>query len=166
MTGWSPMQESDLASVVEIADVVHVDYPEDPRVFADRLACFPSGALMARDASGRAVGYALTHPWMFGAPPALNVELREIPREADTYYIHDVALLPETRGSGLGSSLMARVVETATALALPSISLVAVNNSGSFWKKHGFEVFDAAGALAEKLKSYDEDARYMVRNLR
>ncbi len=60
---------------------------------------------------------------------------------------------------------MTLVLAEARALRLPTVSLVAVNNSGPFWAKHGFTEFEATGALAAKLKSYDDDARYMVRKL-
>ena len=44
------------------------------------------------------------------------------------------------------------------------MTLVAVNASQSFWERHGFEVVDP-GALAEKLQSYEPDARLMIRRL-
>ena len=60
---WSPMTEGDLASVDRIADLVHVDYPEDSAVFADRLSVFPDGCFTLHGGDGAALGYALTHPW-------------------------------------------------------------------------------------------------------
>jgi hypothetical protein len=42
------------------------------------------------------------------------------------------------------------------------LSLVAVNGSGSFWRRHGFEgVADVT--LEARLASYDAAAAYMVR---
>jgi hypothetical protein len=45
-----------------------------------------------------------------------------------------------------------------------SMALVAVNDSAGFWRRHGFrETHDAS--LDRKLASYDDAARYMVRDL-
>jgi hypothetical protein len=45
-----------------------------------------------------------------------------------------------------------------------SLALVAVNDSSGFWRRQGFrEVNDPA--LARKLASYDDAARYMRRDL-
>ncbi len=63
---WVPMTAQELADVDRIADVVHVDYPEDSAVFADRFRVFPAGCFTLRSAGGEAFGYALTHPWVFG----------------------------------------------------------------------------------------------------
>ena len=46
------------------------------------------------------------------------------------------------------------------ARGLPEMALVAVHGSVPFWQRHGFTVVEAP-ALAEKLASYGEDARYM-----
>ena len=31
---WRPMREEDVAAVARVAEVVHLDYPENPAVFA------------------------------------------------------------------------------------------------------------------------------------
>jgi len=160
---WRPMTTADAASVSAIADRVHVSYPEDDAVFLERLRLYPEGCAMFEQA-GRAAAYAITHPWRYGEPPALNVLLGAIPEPPTTYYIHDIALLPETRGSGAGSAVVEAVIKHAAATGLPNVSLVAVNNSGQFWSRFGFEVVNEP-MLAEKLLSYDADARFMVRKL-
>lgn len=44
------------------------------------------------------------------------------------------------------------------------MALVAVGNSAGFWRRHGFhEAHDEA--LARRLASYDDAARYMIRDL-
>ncbi len=40
---WRPMTEADLPAVCDIADRVHVSYPEDDTVFAERLRIYPAG---------------------------------------------------------------------------------------------------------------------------
>lgn len=160
---WRPMTVADTASVSAIADRVHASYPEDDAVFLERLRLYPEGCAMFEQA-GRAGAYAITHPWRYGEPPALNVLLGAIPAQPTTYYIHDIALLPETRGSGAGAAIVEAVIAHAAATGVPNVSLVAVNNSGPFWSRFGFEVVHEP-KLAEKLLSYDADARFMVRKL-
>jgi N-acetylglutamate synthase-like GNAT family acetyltransferase len=62
-------------------------------------------------------------------------------------------------------------VEVVTALAeqarterLPSLTLIAVNGSAGFWQRQGFEAVPD-GSLREKLRSYGEDAQFMMRTL-
>jgi len=94
----------------------------------------------------------------------LNMKLGALPERPTTYYIHDVALLPETRGTGAGSAIVEAVIAHAAETGVANASLVAVNSSVPFWSRFGFEVADEP-ALAAKLLTYDADARFMVRRL-
>jgi N-acetylglutamate synthase-like GNAT family acetyltransferase len=116
------------------------------------------------DVNGKVSAYTLTHPWRYAEPPALNVMLGEIPARPSTYYIHDLALTPEARGSGAGAAIVEAVIAHAEKTGVPNLSLVAVNNSVPFWSRFGFEVV-AEPKLVEKLLSYDADARFMVRKI-
>lgn len=160
---WRPLSPADLPAVTAIAEAVHPGYPERPAIFAERLSLFPEGCFLA-EADGAPAGYALAHPWMEGAPPALDTLLGRLPDRPDCLYLHDVALLPAARGSGLGRALIVRLEALARHLALPRISLVAVNNSQAFWATLGFRNADHPG-LAPKLASYGRDARYMTRQI-
>lgn len=160
-TQWRPMTEEDLPSVSRIAADVHRDYPEDDAVFAERLALCPSGCLIL--ASGRErLGYALSHPWRAAEPPPLNTPLGALPARPDTYYLHDVALLPAARGQGAAKRLLALLERKAGDLS--EISLVAVGGTAGFWGRLGFTAPDLPG-LAAKLANYGTGARYMRRNL-
>ena len=111
---------------------------------------------------GRLIGYILSHPWTYAAPPALNSLLGALPNPPTTYYIHDIALLPEARGTGAANMVVRQLIALAEYLRLPNLSLVAVNNSVAFWRRHGF-VLTPVASLDAKLRSYDEEARFMVR---
>lgn len=158
---WRPMAAADLDTVAAIAAIVHPAFPEDAAVFAERLRLYPSGCLMLDGADGP-TAYCLSHPWHAGEPPALNMPLGALPARPSTYYIHDLALLPQARGSGAAAAVVARLVMLARAERLPTLSLVAVNGSDGFWRRHGF---CAAGdaTLAVRLASYDAAATYMER---
>ena len=107
MTGrWRAMTAGDLPLVERIAEVVHPDYPESGEVPAERLSLFPAGCLIAENGQGAVLGYAVSHPGRLGRPPALDSLLGRISPDADCLYLHDVALLPEARGLGLGESLV------------------------------------------------------------
>jgi len=199
------MTLADLPALLNVADIVHPNYPEDPGVFEERLALFSAGCLVLehhpllaspiegegheggdsrfrtlpldggglgegdgwqgggdREKGRRLIGYILSHPWTYAAPPALNSLLGALPAPPTTYYIHDIALLHEARGTGAANAVVAKLIELAEELGLPNLSLVAVNNSVAFWQRHGF-VLTAIPALDAKLRSYDEAARFMVR---
>ena len=161
MASWRPMIFADAAPVAVIADAVHPGFPEDPAVVADRLNLAAEGCLVLDGPDGL-TGYAVSHPWMFGQPPALNSVLGRLPAQPDTWYIHDVALMPAARGTGAAAAIVTTLIALASAARLPSLTLVAVNNSAGFWSRHGFSAVEAPD-LAEKLRSYGPDARYMRR---
>lgn len=158
------MQESDLPRVAEIAALVHRSYPEDSEVFAERLRLYPQGCRVLSNEAGALVGYVLSHPWLFMQPPALNTLLVALPEHPTTYYLHDIALLPQARGSGFASDMARTLACDARAAGFANMSLVAVNDSAAFWEKHGFRIVGDP-ALAAKLGSYGPDARLMAREL-
>lgn len=158
MAMWRPMAAADLGAVNAVADVVHVNYPEDPAVFANRLALFPAGCWMAEE-DGAVLGYCIAHPGIVGEPPPLDCVLPVLPAAADCLYIHDVALLPAARGRHLGVALARRLEEVARAHGFDRMALTAVNNSNGFWGALGYEPRPCA-----KLASYGA-ATYRVRML-
>jgi GNAT superfamily N-acetyltransferase len=157
---WRRMTPADLSAVNAIAAVVHAAYPEDAAVFAERLALHPGGCFVLETASGLG-GYLISHPWHFKQPPALNALLGRIPQPASTYYLHDIALLPEARGSGAAATILSTLEQHAVETA-DNISLVAVGGTVRFWQRLGFEPIDSK-ELSQKLASYGADARYMGR---
>lgn len=160
---WRRMTEADIPAVNAIADRVHVDYPEDEAVLAERQRLYPAGCLIL-EADGRRLGYTLTHPWDYLKPPALNVALGNLPAAPTTFYIHDIALLPEARGASAGSQAVHALATLAAESGLTNMSLVAVKGTQRFWTRQGFAVVSDAD-LDRKLKSYDDEAAYMVRRL-
>ncbi|MBN8984120.1 MAG: GNAT family N-acetyltransferase [Rhizobiales bacterium] len=165
---WRPMTVSDLPGVLAVAACVHPAFPEDGAVFEERLRLYPVGCL-AFSSGVDILGYAVSHPWRAYDPPALNTPLGELPPQPETYYIHDVALLPELRGTGAAALVVALLLARAQKEAFTSASLVAVNNSAGFWECHGFRNVASQKVvnvtLARKLRGYDEAAVFMIRQL-
>lgn len=158
MAGWRPMHAADLPAVVAIADAVHLDHPEAPEVFADRLALFAPGCFLAEDEAGRPLGYCIAHPGIIGAPPPLDTVLGRV-EGADCLYIHDVCLLPTARGQGLAAAIARRLDQVARDHGFARLALTAVNGSDGFWQALGYEPRPCA-----KVASYG-DATYRVKSL-
>ncbi|MGB3337234.1 MAG: GNAT family N-acetyltransferase [Devosia sp.] len=158
---WRVLTTLDLPAVEAIAEKVHPTFPEDLAVFAERLRLYPDGARLL-ELDGVPSGYILSHPWRFGAMPALNSLLGEIPEDADTYYLHDLALLPRARGTGAAAMIVGEILRHAKASGFAGVSLAAVNGSLPFWYKHGFRIVDAPD-LTDMLTSYEPAARFMTK---
>lgn len=161
---WRAMTTSDLASVNGIAAVVHPGYPEDAAIFSERLALYPAGCHVLVAGGGAPGGYIVSHPWRDREPPPLNTRLDVLPAKPSTYYIHDIALLPEMRGTKAAQEIVTLLIGHARAAGLPAVSLIAVNDSQAFWQRMGFARVDD-GMLGAKLKSYGGDACFMIRPL-
>lgn len=158
---WRALTTFDLPAVEAIAGQVHPNFPEDAAVFAERQRLYPDGTQLL-ELDGKPSGYILSHPWRFAQLPALNALLGELPADADTYYLHDLALLPAARGTGAAAMIVGDMLRRARAAGFTNVSLVAVNGSLPFWYKHGFRV-EVRSDLADKLNSYEHAARFMVR---
>jgi GNAT superfamily N-acetyltransferase len=160
---WRAMTTLDLPAVEAIAREVHPAFPEDIAIFVERQRLYPDGARFL-EFRGRPSGYVLSHPWMSGALPALNHLLGALPEHADTFYLHDLALLPQARGSGAADIAVDQLLDHALRQGFGTASLIAVNGSTRFWSRHGFAEA-AADGLGAKLMSYEPSARLMVRRL-
>ena len=160
---WRAMTGYDLAAVEKIAETVHPAFFEAPEVLAERQRLYRNGAYLL-EIGERPAGYVLSHPWTLGVLPALNSLLGELPQNSDTYYLHDLALLPVARRVGAASFIVDALAKHAVAHGFGSMSLVAVNGSQGFWERHAFIVEDRP-ELLQKLQSYEDAARLMVRRL-
>ncbi len=162
-SGWRRMSEDDLASVFSIADRVHPSYPEDKAVFVERLRLYPEGCLVL-DIGGDIAAYVISHPWYYGEPPSLNSLIGELPKSATTYYLHDLAVLPEARGRGAASAIVHHLAEHARSAGMANVSLIAVNASAEFWNRHGFHAISDP-SLDRILGSYGTGANLLVRHV-
>jgi ribosomal protein S18 acetylase RimI-like enzyme len=160
---WRTMTGYDLDAVTEIAGKVHPGFYEAPEVLTERQRLYHHGAYLL-EVNERPAGYVLSHPWRYGSLPDLNTLLGDLPEGSDTYYIHDLALLPVARRIGAASYITNALTKHARAHGFPTMSLVAVNGSQGFWERHEFVVEDRPD-LTQKLATYEADARLMVKRL-
>jgi len=157
------MSVADLPLVSVLAARIHPDYPEDDAVFAERLRLYPLGCRVLEGEEGL-LAYVVSHPWHHLEPPSLNALLGALPSRPSTFYIHDLALAPEARGTRAAGLVVDELADHARKAGLPTMSLIAVNGSAGFWRRHGFEAVQNP-LLDSKLRSYGDDARFLARTL-
>lgn len=113
----------------------------------------PRTCLLAEDLG--ALGYLIAHPWTAESLPPLNVILPEIPLDASTFFLHDLALLPEARGRGIAQALVHAGLTAAREAGLKDAALLSVQGSEAFWQKFGFRARpDLANKVAPVLQAF------------
>ncbi len=153
------MRAADVPAVMRLADVVHPTFFEGASVFHDRLALFPEGQWVLPGPGLELAGYAVSYPARLGAPPTLDTVLGALPEDADSLYIHDVALHPAFRGRRLAEPVIARLLRLAG--GRPAM-LVSVYGTAPFWARFGF--CERQGErIAAKLASFGAGAVFMTR---
>ncbi len=163
MTGtWRPMTETDLDALIAVAAVVHPGYPESRAVFAERLRLYPAGCRVG-EAGGAVVGYAVMHPGRLGHPPALDSLLGRVPGDSDCLYLHDVALLPAARGSGLGAAVLEYAHRLAVREGFAWLALTSTPEARGYWDA---QAFTPCGEQPAELASYGGGMTYMARAVR
>jgi GNAT superfamily N-acetyltransferase len=160
---WRAATTEDLPIIDRIADEIHVDLPERPEVFAEKLSLFPEGCFVLLQ-NGQPVGYGFSHPWILNSIPPLDTFLKILPCPAECLFIHDVVVLPQARGHGAAGELIEQIATLARRRGIGYLALVSVYNTDPLWARFGFNV-EANKALHDKLKSYGDTAKYMVRAL-
>jgi len=160
---WRGMREGDVGQVANVADIVHLDYPENPEVFAACFRHYPSGCYVLVGDDGEVAGYLISHPGREQSPPILNQPLAGLPEPFDCYFLHDLALGVATRGKGFAREAVGIVLDHARVLGLGRVILIAVGDAHGFWEKHGFELL--GDGLLDPAKGYGPEARMLVRHV-
>lgn len=159
---WREMSVNDIENLVRVADKIHPDLPESDEVFAERVKLFAKGCLALVERDGEELcGYVISHPIRYRQPPVLDSLLAEIAPDADQYYIHDLAILPEVRGCGLAQGCIKRILGIAQ--RYPTTCLISVYGTATFWGRFGFVSVEVGEELREKLANYGDDAVYLER---
>ncbi|KAI4087979.1 MAG: hypothetical protein LQ339_008788 [Xanthoria mediterranea] len=155
---WREISRDDIDSFVCVADKIHPNLPESDQVFAERVRLFPQGCLaLVEDVADDLCGYVISHPIRRRRqPPALDSLLGEIASVADQYNIHDLAILSDFRGRGLARECINKLLQRAK--RYPTVSLVSVYNTASFWGRFGFVPVEVGECLKKKLLDYGDDA--------
>ena len=117
--------------------------------------CFPASAIeslpalrsiaraaprmcMVAEAPGTIAGYLLAHPWSANDLPPLNEPLPTLPAGASCLFIHDLAIRPSARGTGLAGRMVRRLLTIARNSGMTGASLISVQETSEFWARFGF----------------------------
>jgi GNAT superfamily N-acetyltransferase len=158
---WRAASADDLETVDRIGNEIHVHLQERAGVFAEKFNLFGEGCFVLVQKE-HVVGYALSHPWNLNNIPPLDTFLHALPATPECLFIHDVVVLAEARHHGAAGALVELVVGVARRRGIAFLALVSVYDTHPLWARHGFEIVSNR-SLDEKLKSYGDTAKYMVR---
>ena len=154
-----PMREQELAAVLAVQAACYPPPMQEPgAVVLERLRAAPATTLVAFDADG-VCAYVFAYPSRLGRITALHGGFAPAP-DADTLYIHDLAVHPRAHGRGLGRRLAAALCDEARRRGLRHGALVAVLDARPFWEGLGFAAAEA-GEGGDVLASYPGTAVYM-----
>jgi ribosomal protein S18 acetylase RimI-like enzyme len=159
---WRQMCIQDVSSVCSIAMDIWSDYGETPAIYENKFRVSPKGCYVYV-VNDSIKGYVISHPWNILSPPPLNTLFTEVEVnceerrnrrgrgsrndrrrfifEVNCQFIHDIVVLPECRGRGVGDEIIQKILADN-----PIVSLVASNKTvktKDFWTRYGFEVVEA-----------------------
>jgi GNAT superfamily N-acetyltransferase len=157
-----PFGQGDLPSALALQALIYPNnLKEAEPAFASHLNPRPSYCLTGVVA-GKLAGYLLAHGWRRDAPPAIGMVV-SAGAWHDVLYIHDLAVAPNARGTGLGRALAKRAIILASRDGIRKAELVAVEGADRFWASIGFRASHASSSIAEKVDAYGPMAKWMCR---
>lgn len=174
------MRAADLPAVLAVqAQCYGPALLESADALASRLALSPDTCWVAAlpdppgdlvgHLAGELAGYLFTHAWPETALPPLDGVLSADwqPAEPLTWFVHDMAIAPAGRGSGVAARLYAAAEQSALAAGFTSSRLVAVQSAAAWWRRVGYAPLPPAETASQvgKLAAYGEDAVWMERRL-
>lgn len=162
------MLAADLPAVLAVqAQCYAAPLIESADALASRLALSPATCWVAALPEDRLAAYLFTHAWPEATLPTLDGVLARDwpPATLLTWFVHDMAVAPAGRGTGLAARLYAAAEQSARALGLTSSRLIAVQSAATWWRRIGYAPLTAheAAPHAHKLAAYGTDAILMER---
>jgi GNAT superfamily N-acetyltransferase len=167
------MTAADLPGVLAIqAQCYRSDLLEGLAALASRLTLSPTTCVVAiSDRDAALAGYLFAHPWPRSSLPPLDGVLQpsadDRPGPAMTWFVHDMAVAPAGRGSGLAPRLYEAALQAALEAGLRHSRLIAVQAAADWWRRLGYAPMAAqeAAVHAGKLACYGPGALIMERAL-
>lgn len=161
----------DLLTVHAIqASCYSAEFLEPVASFARKLEAAPSWSWLAQlDGlpAGYLVGLPVAHLKSPDIPALAGTASLPLVRQAEGFYLHDLAVPPQHRGKGVAPALFAAALQQAQTQQVRQMMLVAVQGSTDFWSRFGFEASPhPAPELQRKLRSFGDGAVFMTRTLR
>jgi len=136
MSLWRQMLIDDIPYVYSIAMDIWTIHKESQAIYENKFCSFPEGCYVYDDNGIK--GYIISHPYNISSPPKINTLLPQV--EMNCLFIHDIVIVPEYRGRGIGNEIITKIVENH-----PIVSLVACDdNAKQFWIGYGFDVVETS----------------------
>lgn len=159
-----PLEPRHLPEALRLQAQVYPPFLVEPEdAFASRRTTAAPYCLAA-ERDGVLVAYLLAHGWPRETPPPVGAVLDPTIR-GDTLFVHDLAVSPAARCTGVGRALVEHTVTLARADGVGRAELIAIEGAAPFWTGLGFAPGPASPALAAKVAGYGAGARWMVRTL-
>lgn len=158
------MQAVDLPAVVKLQDRCYsAELFEPADLVKRRYLAFPQSCWVATY-QDKLWGYLFCYPSLLGKVNPLGEDFTEV-SQADCLYLHDMAVSSDARGQGVAQQLLAAAEQQARQLSLCALTLVAVQNSASYWQQRGFNpVRTLSPEAITNLASYSgQQAQYLVK---
>lgn len=159
-----PIQPDDLDAVLQVQAACYPPAMQEAAgVVLERMLAAGETCVVAEDEGG-VCGYLFAYPSRMGKLTPLGAGFRPAP-DADTLYLHDLALAPRAHGRGLARRLVHYLLAQAERRGLAWSALVSVQDTAAFWNMLGYEAGDPGPDARAALASYPGTARYMVKRL-
>ncbi|WP_423709673.1 GNAT family N-acetyltransferase [Undibacterium sp. WLX3042] len=160
------MREQDIPAVFRVQTQAYVSaMVEAESIFRKRLAAAPATCWVAEDASAGVCAYLMAYPSTSGKISSLGSDFHPA-TEADSLYLHDLAVGTAMHGRGVGVQLVRHAEAYATSAGWTTLHLVSVQSTKAFWQKQGFvEVTALSPEQTSALMTYSGPAYYCVKQL-
>jgi hypothetical protein len=139
-------------TIDDVPDIISVQKEAYSELYWERDASFTSkirssksccfGAFLGPKMIGYAISFGVAAKSGDASVPldCEHVESMVRIEEAQSLYVHDIAVRPSSSGLGIGAKLFHCVLEVAKTHRIEQLELVAVQGASSYWKDvHGFE---------------------------
>lgn len=159
-----PFAQRHLSQALRLQSDVYPSFLVEPEnAFASRCATAAPYCLAA-EVHDVLIAYLLAHGWPREAPPPVGAVLDPEVR-GDSLFLHDLAVSPAARGTGVGRALVDRAFTLARNDGLQRAELIAIEGAAPFWAGLGFAATMPSPALAAKVAGYGPRAQWMARAL-
>lgn len=161
------MTHADLPHVLALQHICYQpDFHEPLDAFESKLRAAPDTCWVISAGHASVQAYLVSLPVADEAYPVLHASQCDASTLPDELYLHDMAISPTLRGSGASRRLLQMAIEQAHSMGLQRLSLIAVQNSASFWMRQGFHARQPTSPqVADKLASFGSDAMLMSHTL-
>ena len=159
------IEAADLPALMRIqAEAYMEEMQESAEVMAARMAQVANTTWVV-ELAGEISAYLLAYLSRAGQVTPWGSEFAHQP-EADTFYVHDLAISRRAQGLKLGPWLIEQVLHQARSRGLGRAALVSVQGTEGFWARLGFTpVSSLSPEQQANLRSYSGAAIYMERPL-